>query len=95
MRCGMLAIKERLRPHLEENPAAFKLEKWLQYHVGGNPAIYFNLVRLFRTRQDLENSRSNPRDAIGHRRVPEVGQYVCQEGIRFCAEREHRPKAHS
>jgi len=49
----MRALKERLRPHLDENPVAFKLEKWLQIHVGGHPAIYFNLVRLFRTRQDL------------------------------------------
>jgi hypothetical protein len=51
---GMRAIKERLRPHLDENPVAFKLEKWLQIHAGGHPAIYFNLFRLLRTRQDLE-----------------------------------------
>jgi hypothetical protein len=57
---AMLAIKERLRPHLEENPAAFKLEKWLQIHVGGNPAIYFNLIRLFRTRQDLRTRVVTP-----------------------------------
>ena len=50
---GMTAIKERLRPHLDENPVAFKLEKWLQIHAGGHPAIYFNLYRLLRTRQDV------------------------------------------
>ena len=51
---GMRAIKERLRPHLDENPVAFKLEKWLQIHAGGSPTIYFNLYRLLRTRQDTE-----------------------------------------
>ena len=56
----MRAIKERLRPHLDENPVAFKLEKWLQIHVGGHPAIYFNLVRLFRTRQDLRTRIVTP-----------------------------------
>jgi hypothetical protein len=49
----MRAIKERLRPRLDENPVAFKLEKWVQIHAGGHPAIYFNLFRLLRTRQDL------------------------------------------
>jgi hypothetical protein len=57
---GMKAIKERLRPHLDENPVAFKLEKSLQIHVGGHPAIYFNLVRLFRTRQDLRTRIVTP-----------------------------------
>jgi hypothetical protein len=57
---GMRAIKERLRPHLDENPVAFKLEKWLQIHVGGHPAIYFNLVRLLRTRQDLRSRVVTP-----------------------------------
>jgi hypothetical protein len=49
----MKAIKERLRTHLEKSPTALKLEKWLQTHVGGHPAIYFSLYRLFRTRQNL------------------------------------------
>jgi hypothetical protein len=57
---GMRALKEQLRPHLDENPVAFKLEKWLQIHVGGHPAIYFNLVRLFRTRQDLRTRVVTP-----------------------------------
>ena len=57
---GMGAIKERLRPHLDENPVAFKLEKWLQIHAGGHPAIYFNLIRLLRTRQDLRTRVVTP-----------------------------------
>jgi hypothetical protein len=51
--CRMDAIKERLRPHLDENAAAFKAEKWLQIHAGGHPAVYFSLYRLFRTHKDL------------------------------------------
>jgi hypothetical protein len=50
----MRAVKKRLRPYLDENPVAFKLEKWLQIHAGGHPAIYFNLYRLLRTRHDVE-----------------------------------------
>jgi hypothetical protein len=49
----MRAIKKRLRPHLDENPTALKLEKWLQTHAGGHPAIYFSLYRLLRTRQNF------------------------------------------
>ena len=50
----MRAIKERLRSHLDANSVAFWLEKWLQIHVGGHPAIYFNLYRLLRTRDDVK-----------------------------------------
>jgi len=50
---GMDALKERLRPHLDENAAAFKVEKWLQIHAGRHPAVYFNLYRLFRTHKDV------------------------------------------
>ena len=50
---GMTAVKQRLRPYLDANPVAFKLEKWLQIHAGGHPAIYFSLFRLLRTRQDF------------------------------------------
>src|ERR687889_719746 len=50
---GMDALKERLRPHLDENAAAFKVEKWLQIHAGRHPAVYFNLYRLFRTHKDI------------------------------------------
>jgi hypothetical protein len=45
---GMRAIMERLRPHLDQNVVAFRLEKWLQIHAGGHPAVYFNLYRLLR-----------------------------------------------
>ncbi len=45
---GMRVIKQRLRPHLDENVVAFKFEKWLQIHTGGNPALYFGLYRLLR-----------------------------------------------
>jgi hypothetical protein len=50
---GMRAIEERLRPHLDENFVALRLEKWLQIHAGGHPAVYFGLYRLLRTRKDL------------------------------------------
>jgi hypothetical protein len=50
----MRAIKERLRRYLERKPTALKLEKWLQTHAGGHPAIYFSLYRLLRTRQNLK-----------------------------------------
>ncbi len=49
----MDSIKERLRPHLDENTTALRLEKWLQIHAGGYPTLYFTLYRLFRTRQNL------------------------------------------
>ena len=53
----MDALKELLRPHLDEN-AAFKAEKWLQIHAGRHPAVYFNLYRVLvavhlRARKDL------------------------------------------
>ena len=50
----MTVIKERLRPLLDENPVAFKLEKLLQIHAGGYPTIYFTLYRLLRTRGDVK-----------------------------------------
>jgi hypothetical protein len=49
----MRAIEERLRPHLDENFVALRLEKWLQIYAGGHPALYFTLYRLLRTRKDL------------------------------------------
>lgn len=50
----MTVIKKRLRPLLDENPVAFKLEKLLQIHAGGNPTIYFTLYKLLRTRDDVK-----------------------------------------
>jgi hypothetical protein len=49
----MKAIEKRLRPHLDENLAALRLEKWLQIHAGGHPAVFFSLYGLLRTRKDL------------------------------------------
>src|SRR5215211_6607259 len=45
---GMRTITERLRPHLDENAVAFRLEKWFQIHAGGHPTVYFSLYRLLR-----------------------------------------------
>ena len=87
---GMPAIKERLRPHLDENPVAFKLEKWLQIH--GAATLPSTSTCPTVSHAPGSQSRSNPRHTIGHRRVPEVGQYVCQEGLRYGAERERRQK---
>ena len=42
----MRAIEERLRPYVDENVASFWLEKWLQIHAGGHPAVFFGLYRL-------------------------------------------------
>src|SRR5215217_4174989 len=52
----MRAIEERLRPHLDENFASLWLEKWLQIHAGGHPAVFFPLYRLLRTRKDLSRA---------------------------------------
>ena len=38
---------------MDENRAAFWLEKWLQIHAGGHPAVYFTLYRMLRTRKDI------------------------------------------
>src|ERR671916_1422159 len=88
----MRAIEERLRPHLDENVASLWLEKWLQIHAGSHPTVYFSLYRLLRTRKDL--TRANPRQASGHRRVPEVWQFVCQEGLHYGARGDVRRNAH-
>ena len=50
------AIEERLRPHLDENFASLWLEKWIQIHAGGHPAVFFPLYRLLRTRKDLSRA---------------------------------------
>ena len=52
----MRAIEERLRPHLDENVASLWLEKWLQILAGGHPAVFFNLYRILRPRQDLSRA---------------------------------------
>src|SRR5215211_8441085 len=40
------------------------------------------------------HARSNPRQASGHRRVPEVWQFVCQEGLHYGARRDVRRNEH-
>jgi hypothetical protein len=47
------AIEERLRRRLDENFVALKVEKWLQIHAGGHPAVYYNLYRVLRMRKDI------------------------------------------
>jgi hypothetical protein len=47
----MRTITERLRPHLDGNAVAFRLEKWFQIHAGGHPSVYFSLYRLMRQDQ--------------------------------------------
>jgi hypothetical protein len=50
------AVEKRLRPYLDENAASLWLEKWLQIYAGGNPAVFFNLYRVLRPRQDLSRA---------------------------------------
>jgi hypothetical protein len=52
----MRAIEKRLRPYLDENVASLWLEKWLQIHAGGHPAVFFGLYRMLRPRQDLSRA---------------------------------------
>ena len=61
---GMDAIEERLRPHLGENAAAFKVEKWFQIHAGGHPTVFFNLYRLLRTRKDLTRAVTSDKQVV-------------------------------
>jgi hypothetical protein len=53
---GMDALKERLKPRLDENAASLWLEKWLQIHAGGHPTVFFGLYRLLRTRKALSRA---------------------------------------
>lgn len=46
-------MEERIRRRLDENAVALRVEKWLQIHVGGYPAIYYNLYRLLRMRWNV------------------------------------------
>ena len=87
----MRAIKERLRPHLDKNPIALKLEKWLQIHAGKHPAIYFNLYRLLRTRENFERVVT-PDTQLVIEGFPRSGNYVCQEGLCYGAGRERSTK---
>jgi len=40
------AIKKRFGTYVDEHPAVFKFEKWLQIHAGKYPAAFYGLYRL-------------------------------------------------
>ena len=42
----MRAIKKRFGTYVDEHPAAFRFEKWLQIHAGKHPAAFYGLYRL-------------------------------------------------
>ncbi len=44
----MKAIEERFGSYVDERPAVFKFEKWLQTHAGKHPAAFYGLYRLAR-----------------------------------------------
>ena len=52
----MRAIKERLRPHLDERSHCLEARKVASDSRGRHPAIYFNLYRLLRTRENFERA---------------------------------------
>jgi hypothetical protein len=68
----MRAIEERMRRRLDENVVALKLEKWLQIHAGGNPAVYYNLYRLLRMRKDVARA-VNPQTRLVIEGFPRSG----------------------
>jgi hypothetical protein len=37
----MKAIEERFGPHVDEPPAVFRFEKWLQTYAGKHPAAFY------------------------------------------------------
>jgi hypothetical protein len=43
--------EKRSRPHVDERPAVFRFEKWLQTHAGKHPATFYGLYRLARKDQ--------------------------------------------
>jgi hypothetical protein len=40
------AIEERFESHVDEHPAVFRFEKWLQIHAGRHPSAFYGLYRL-------------------------------------------------
>jgi hypothetical protein len=44
----MKAIEERFGSYVDERPAVFRFEKWLQTHAGKHPAAFYGLYRLAR-----------------------------------------------
>lgn len=47
----MRAIEERFESYVDEHPAAFRFEKWLQIYAGKHPAAFYGLYRLARKDQ--------------------------------------------
>jgi hypothetical protein len=48
---GLRAIDERFGSHVDEHPAVFRFEKWLQIYAGKHPAAFYGLYRLARKDQ--------------------------------------------
>ena len=47
----MRAIEERFESQVDERPAVFRFEKWLQTYAGKHPAAFYGLYRLARKDQ--------------------------------------------
>ena len=48
---GLRAIDERFGPYVDEHPAVFRFEKWLQIYAGKHPTAFYGLYRLARKDQ--------------------------------------------
>jgi hypothetical protein len=45
---GVRAIEERFGTYMDEHPAVFRFEKWLQIYAGKHPSAFYSLYRLAR-----------------------------------------------
>jgi hypothetical protein len=43
---GVRAFEERFGTYMDEHPAVFRFEKWLQIYAGKHPSAFYNLYRL-------------------------------------------------
>jgi hypothetical protein len=48
---GVRAIEERFGTYMDEHPAVFRFEKWLQIYAGKHPSAFYGLYRLARKDQ--------------------------------------------
>ncbi|HSK83481.1 MAG TPA: hypothetical protein VK902_08775 [Rubrobacter sp.] len=48
---GVRAIEERFGSYVDEHPAVFRFEKWLQIYAGKHPSTFYGLYRLARKDQ--------------------------------------------
>ncbi len=48
---GVRAIEERFGSYVDEHPAVFRFEKWLQIYAGKHPSAFYGLYRLARKDQ--------------------------------------------